>query len=151
MIDAISFLQLAMITILFNIIIIGVLFMKIFKIIMLVLTSTVVTTAFALEDTKQIQETKPNTTQSSITSSGAIKEPAEFQKIVGEYKEYVSKIPVEIREEIIAYRKEIAKINKQKRLLYRQLSQAGQDYLKTEQEYKKKLPLNRKSLINLDK
>ncbi|MFK7968429.1 MAG: hypothetical protein AB8B68_04705 [Rickettsiaceae bacterium] len=119
--------------------------MKFFKIIMLTLISTSATTSFALEDTK----TKPTTTQSSITTSGKIKEPAEFQKIVDEYKQYVSKIPVEIRDEIIAYRKEIAKINKQKRLLYRKLSQAAQDYLKTEQEYKKKLPLNRKSLINV--
>ena len=43
-----------------------------------------------------------------------------------------------------------AKINKEKRLLYKQLSQEAQNYLKTEQDYKKRLPLNRKSLINVE-
>ena len=40
--------------------------------------------------------------------------------------------------------------NKQKKLLYRELSQDSQDYLKTEQQYKTKLPLGRKNLIALD-
>lgn len=77
-------------------------------------------------------------------------DPAEFQKVIDEYKDYVAKIPAEIREEIITYRKEIAKINKQKKVLYAKLSQASQNYLKKEQQYKKKLPLNRKSLISID-
>ena len=38
------------------------------------------------------------------------------QKIVDEYKSYASKISKEIRDEVIAYRKEISKINKQKRM-----------------------------------
>lgn len=75
--------------------------------------------------------------------------PAEFQKVIDDYKAYVAKIPPEIRDEVIEYRKSIAKLNKQKKLIYRQLSQAGQNYLKKEQQYKKKLPLNRKSLINI--
>lgn len=125
--------------------------MKVFKIITLTAISTIALSAFAAEDSKPEQETKPTTTQPSITTSGQIKEPAEFQKVVDDYKQYVSKIPAEVREEVIAYRKEIAKINKQKRLLYRKLSQAAQDYLKNEQEYKKKLPLNRKALINVNK
>ena len=77
-------------------------------------------------------------------------DPAEFQKVIDEYKDYVAKIPAEIREEIISYRKEIAKINKQKKILYTKLSQASQNYLKKEQQYKKKLPLNCKSLISID-
>ena len=93
---------------------------------------------------------KPITSQAQTQNSGVIKEPAEFQKVVDEYKSYVAKIPAEVREEIITYRKEIAKINKEKRLLYRQLSQEAQNYLKTEQDYKKRLPLNRKSLINVE-
>lgn len=76
--------------------------------------------------------------------------PAEFQKVIDEYKAYVAKIPPAIREEIIEYRKSVAKLNKQKRLIYRQLSQASQNYLKKEQQYKKKLPLKRKSLINIE-
>ncbi len=77
-------------------------------------------------------------------------DPAEFQKVIDEYKDYVAKIPPEIREEIISYRKEVARVNKQKKLLYKKLSQASQNYLKKEQQYKKKLPLNRKSLISID-
>lgn len=75
--------------------------------------------------------------------------PAEFQKVIDEYKAYVAKIPQEIRDEVIEYRKSVAKLNKQKRVLYKELSQASQNYLKKEQQYKKKLPMNRKSLINI--
>ena len=46
--------------------------------------------------------------------------------------------------------KEVARLNKEKKLIYRKLSQASQNYLKKEQQYKKKLPLKRKSLIQLD-
>ena len=76
--------------------------------------------------------------------------PAEFQKVIDDYKSYVATIPPEIRDEVIEFRKEIARLNKEKKLLYRKLSQASQNYLKKEQQYKKKLPLNRKSLINID-
>lgn len=124
--------------------------MKNFKMVALTFIAMITTTAFALDE-KPVQEAKTTDTQVSTTNSSVIKEPGEFQKVVDEYKQYASKIPTEVREEVIAYRKEIAKINKQKRALYRQLSQAGQDYLKTEQEYKKRLPINRKSLINVDK
>ena len=79
-----------------------------------------------------------------------LRDPAEFQKVIDEYKDYVAKIPAEIREEIISYRKEVAKINKHKKVLYTKLSQASQNYLKKEQQYKKKLPLNHKSLISID-
>ena len=81
----------------------------------------------------------------------ALKGPAEFQKVIDDYKAYVAKIPPEIRDEVIEYRKKIAKLNKEKRALYRELSQASQNYLKKEQQYKKKLPLKRKSLINIEK
>lgn len=76
--------------------------------------------------------------------------PAEFQKVIDDYKAYVAKVPAEIRDEVVEYRKSIAKLNKQKSLLYKQLSQESQNYLKKEQQYKKQLPLNRKSLINLE-
>jgi TRAP-type mannitol/chloroaromatic compound transport system substrate-binding protein len=74
----------------------------------------------------------------------------DFQKIIDEYKSYVAKISPEIRQEVIDYRKEVAKLNKEKKLLYRKLSQDGQDYLKKEQEYKKKLPMLKKGSINFD-
>ena len=89
--------------------------------------------------------------QEEVTKPKAkLHDPAEFQKVIDEYKDYVAKIPAEIREEIISYRKEIAKINKQKKILYTKLSQASQNYLKKEQQYKKKLPMNRKNLISID-
>lgn len=80
----------------------------------------------------------------------ALKDSSDFQKIIDEYKSYVAKIPPEVRDEVIEYRKEVAKLNKQKRLLYRKLTQDSQEYLQKEQQYKKRLPLQRKNLINLD-
>ena len=143
--------------------------MRSFKIAAISLITMITTTAFATGEkqppqpsnpsTGQVQTTapkpaentfKPITSQVQTQNSSTIKEPVEFQKVVDEYKSYVAKIPAEVREEIITYRKEIAKINKEKRLLYRQLSQEAQNYLKTEQDYKKRLPLNRKSLINVE-
>jgi len=85
--------------------------------------------------------TKPN---------AKLRDPAEFQKVIDDYKAYVSKIPPEIRDEVIEFRKSIAKLNKQKKMIYRQLSQTSQNDLKKEQQYKKDLPLNRKSLINIE-
>ncbi len=126
--------------------------MKIFNVIAFTLIAMINSTVFA--ENEQKQESTAAATEVSATNSdsnsGTVKDSTEFQKIVDEYKKYASKIPADVREEIITYRKEIAKINKQKRVLYKKLSQAGQDYLKTEREYKKKLPINRKSLLNLD-
>ena len=97
----------------------------------------------------------------SVSASGAdslqktqdqkIKEPAEFQEVINEYKAYVAKIDPKIRDEVIAYRKEIAKLNKQKRLHYRKLSQDAQEYLKKEQEFKKRLPMRKKGLLKMEK
>ncbi len=79
-----------------------------------------------------------------------LRDPAEFQKVIDEYKDYLSTVPLEIREEIVTFRKDTAKLNKEKKDLYKKLSQGSQNYLKKEQQYKKKLPINRKSLITLD-
>jgi hypothetical protein len=87
---------------------------------------------------------------SNEKATAKLRDPAEFQKVIDEYKAYVAKITPEIRDEIIAFRKEIAKLNRQKKLLYKKLSSASQNYLKEEQLYKKKLPINRKSLINIE-
>ena len=40
--------------------------------------------------------------------------PAEFRKVIDDYKAYVAKIPPEIRDEVIEYRKNIAKLNKER-------------------------------------
>ncbi|MDP4832214.1 MAG: hypothetical protein NWR41_00680 [Rickettsiaceae bacterium] len=101
------------------------------------LLSLFATTAIAAETTKPEPKAQ-------------LRDPAEFQKVIDDYKAYVATIPPEIRDEIIAFRKDVAKLNKEKSLLYRKLSQASQNYLKKEQQYKQKLPLNRKSLINID-
>ena len=79
-----------------------------------------------------------------------LRDPAQFQKVIDEYKDYLATVPVEIRDEILAFRKETVRLNKEKKELYKKLSQGSQNYLKKEQQYKKKLPLNRKSLITLD-
>ena len=75
---------------------------------------------------------------------------ADFQEVINNYKAYVAQISPEIRNEVIAYRTEIAQINKQKKILYKKLSQASQNYLKKEQQYKQKLPLDRKKLISIN-
>lgn len=67
---------------------------------------------------------------------------AHYQQIIDEYKAYAAKIPVKTREEIVAYRTEIAKLNKEKRLLFRKLSGEAQEYLEKEQEYKNKLSID---------
>ena len=75
---------------------------------------------------------------------------AEVEKIINEYRTYASKIAPDLRNEIIAYRKAISTLNKQKRELYQKLSQKAQDYLAKEQSYRKKLPLKYKKQVNLD-
>jgi hypothetical protein len=120
--------------------------MKNLNIIAVTLLTALSTTTFASDKTTP----EAAATEIQTTNTVTIKEPAEFQKIIDEYKDYVAKVPVTVRDEVIAYRKEIAKINKEKKLLYKKLSQESQDYLKKEQEYKKRLPLNKKALINTE-
>jgi Skp family chaperone for outer membrane proteins len=72
-----------------------------------------------------------------------------IQKIIEEYKAYVAKIDPKLRDEIIEYRKKISQINRQKRDLYKTLTKEAQEYLATEQKYKKQLPINQKKLIRL--
>lgn len=81
-------------------------------------------------------------------SNSAGSKEEEFQQVVNEYREYVAKIPVSVRDEVIEYRKEVAKLNKEKRVLYRKLSQDAQDYLKQVQSYKKRLPMNKRKMLN---
>jgi hypothetical protein len=82
---------------------------------------------------------------------GKLRDPAEFQQVVNDYKSYVAKVSPEIREEVIAFRKEVARLNKEKGELYKKLSTPAQEYLNKERQYKKKLPTNRKDLMKVDK
>lgn len=93
------------------------------------------------------QDSATNTVEGSTTKNSS--DANQFQKVVDEYKAYISKISPDLRKEIVAYRKEVSKINKQKRDLYQKLSQEAQGYLAKEQEYKKRLPMKRKKLINI--
>ncbi len=63
----------------------------------------------------------------------------ETNNIVQEYKKYLSSVPPNIRKEVIEYRKNIVKINKQKIQCYEQLSQQAQECLKRQQMYKKQM------------
>lgn len=109
----------------------------------LILISLFSITAIAADEKKDTVSTQTN-------NPATVKDSAEFQKVIDEYKEYVAKIPADVRDEVVTYRKEISRLNKEKRLAYKKLSKASQDYLEQEQEYKKKLPFNRKSLINIE-
>ena len=72
-----------------------------------------------------------------------------FQKVVDAYKAYLADVNEKTRDEIVAYRKEIAKLNRLKREEYQKLSQDAQNFLAKEQEFKKKLPLKQRKLINI--
>ena len=76
-----------------------------------------------------------------------VRNAKEFQDIIKEYRESVANTPKEVRDEIIEYRRSIAKLNKEKIDLYNKLTNASQNYLKQEQDYKNRLPLNRKQLM----
>ncbi|MGC0372198.1 MAG: hypothetical protein DGJ47_000905 [Rickettsiaceae bacterium] len=78
----------------------------------------------------------------------ALKKPSEFQKVITEYKSYVATVSPEIRDEIIEYRKSIARINKKKILLYKKLSQSAQNYLKKEKQFKTQLPKDERKMIS---
>lgn len=112
---------------------------------MQIIKNIILTVIFLLFSSSLQAESENNNEKATL------REPAEFQRIIDEYKAYLAKIPVEIRDEIVKYRKAIAKLNMQKRNLYKKLSQESQNYLKKEQEYKQRLPLNRRQLINLQK
>lgn len=73
----------------------------------------------------------------------------QYQKIIDEYKEYLRSLDPKVREEVNVYRSKIKELMQQKRLEYRQLSQAAQNHLIKEHEFKKKLPIkDRQALYN---
>jgi len=69
----------------------------------------------------------------------------QYQKIVGEYKQYLRNISSEVRQEIRIYRQEIVQINKAKSAMYKKLSQEAQNFLAKERDIKKKLPIHNKA------
>lgn len=66
----------------------------------------------------------------------------EYEKIIQEYKDYLATIPVETRQEIVAYRREISRLNLEKINLFEKLSQRAQEYLKKERDFKQRLPID---------
>ncbi len=66
----------------------------------------------------------------------------EYEKIIQEYKDYLATIPVETRQEIVAYRREISRLNLEKINLFEKLSQKAQEYLKKERDFKQRLPID---------
>lgn len=74
-------------------------------------------------------------------------EAGSYQQVIEEYKAYVATVDKGVRDEIVEFRKEMAKLNKQKHTTYKKLSQEAQHYLAKERELKRKLPIEqRKSL-----
>ncbi|RYE06192.1 MAG: hypothetical protein EOP33_03065 [Rickettsiaceae bacterium] len=98
-----------------------------------------------------VQEIAPPTvTQTTTkTTTQTVDQNSESQKIVDEYKNYLISIRPEIRDEIILFRQEIAKLNRQKRDIYQKLSQEAQRYLEEERKFKKRLPINQKRMIGI--
>lgn len=94
---------------------------------------------------------KDSSKETAEAPKGKLRDPAEFHQVVSDYKSYVAKISPEVREEVIDFRKEIARLNKEKGELYKRLSNSAQEYLSKERHYKKKLPTNRKDLLKVDK
>lgn len=67
--------------------------------------------------------------------------------VIEEYKQFLSKVAPEVRDEIREYRKEVIKLNRQKISLYKRLSQEAQDFLNTERDFKKRLPFRERKKV----
>ncbi len=87
-------------------------------------------------------DTKASNEQSPVTNDD--------NKIIDEFKEYVSKITPEIRTEIQEYRKQIAKINAEKHSIFKGLSQEAQNYFVQEKKYKDELARRIREIKNAD-
>ncbi len=64
-----------------------------------------------------------------------------YTQTVDEYKKYLATVKKEVRDEVVEYRREVARVNKTKIDLYKKLSQEAQVFLAKERELKKKLPI----------
>lgn len=72
---------------------------------------------------------------------------ATYQKVMSEYRDYLSGVPAKVRDEIREYRKEIIRLNKEKTSAYKQLSIEAQKFLKKEREFKKRLPIRQRKKV----
>lgn len=93
----------------------------------------------ATPDVKKMEKSKTHATSND-----------ELQKIIDDFRVYVSGISAEVREEVKKYRIEVAKINNQKRDLYKKISQEAQNYLAKEQEYKKRMSALKKTPVETE-
>jgi len=71
-----------------------------------------------------------------------------YQKVISDYKKYLSTVNKDVINEVTTFRVEVEKLNKQKQDLYHRLSQEAQSYLATEREFKRKLPRNQRASLN---
>ena len=75
----------------------------------------------------------------------------DYKKVIDDYKAYLTTVDKNVREEIVTFRKEVARLNKQKHKAYKLLSQEAQHFLAKEKEFKRKLPKEeRKGLNDVD-
>lgn len=63
-----------------------------------------------------------------------------YKKIIEDYKQYLGTVSEPVAKEVREYRIEVEKLNQQKRMLFKKMSQEAQMHLKAEQEFKRKLP-----------
>lgn len=77
-------------------------------------------------------------------------EQGNYQQVIDEYKTYVATVDQSVRDEIVDFRKEMARLNKQKHTAYKKLSQEAQHYLAKERELKRKLPVDQRKALKDD-
>ncbi len=106
------------------------------KFIQYIVVSLVILSPFcALADDEDPSETNDQ------AETGGVKTETEYQQLIDSYKQHLLTVPKRVREEIKTFRIEIAKIQKQKRTLYKSLSVEAQEYLKLEEQFRQKLPV----------
>jgi hypothetical protein len=65
-----------------------------------------------------------------------------YRKMIEDYKKNLSTVPSELRKEIRDFRIAIAKLQKEKRDLYKKLSIQAQEYLRQEEQFRRRLPVD---------
>lgn len=100
------------------------------------------------EPTTTHQNTIPNAIKNTTNEVSNSSSRDELQKIIDDFEAYVAGIPLHVRDEIKEYRVKIANINKEKRELYKKISQEAQNYLTKEQQYKKRILIHKKEQAN---
>jgi hypothetical protein len=119
-----------------------------FKLLTLLGAMLICSSAYAIDTSTKDQEAmdKP-----LAAEEGFGDKKAKYQKIVDDYKKYLTTVKKEVRDEIVGFRKEIARLNGEKRKVYKSLSQEAQHYLAKERELKKKLPKDERDALLQDK